>query len=227
MVLDAKALTWAANNDIDTAKLKKARVPIFGKWYFPEIPPGVPLVNLETGEQEVFPERMVAGEVIYVPAADLLRASLAPEGFSIRQVAVDTGGGSTRALRTMAQEPLLAMARPPGMETRAAIVPVDADQSLLPADPAALAGIHLPSASIAPFVMGLGFCIALLGAISHWIILVVGLLWMLAGSIVWIRIGLLEAGAAAAHAHGDHLDPADHSNDPDESEHSAEEAEPA
>ena len=71
MVLDAKALTWAAKNDIDTAKLKKAKVPIYGKWYFPEIPAGVPLVNLETGEQQVFPERMVAGEVIYVPAADL------------------------------------------------------------------------------------------------------------------------------------------------------------
>jgi len=83
MVLDAKALTWAAKNDIDTAKLKKARVPIYGKWYFPEIPPGVPLVNLETGEQQVFPERMVAGEVIYVLAADLSRVGLAPAGFSV------------------------------------------------------------------------------------------------------------------------------------------------
>ena len=49
MVLDAKALTWAARNDLDTAKLKKARVPIYGKWYFPEIPAGVPLVNHEGG----------------------------------------------------------------------------------------------------------------------------------------------------------------------------------
>src|SRR4029077_15989406 len=83
MVLDAKALTWAAKNDIDTAKLKKARVPIYGKWYFPEIPAGVPLVNLETGEQQVFPERMLAGEVIYVPAADLLRVGLAPADFAV------------------------------------------------------------------------------------------------------------------------------------------------
>src|SRR5437763_14505727 len=83
MVLDAKALTWAAKNDIDTAKLKKAKVPIYGKWYFPEIPPNVPLVNLETGEQEVFPERMVAGEVIYVPSADLIVAGLAPAGFTV------------------------------------------------------------------------------------------------------------------------------------------------
>src|SRR5258708_18651395 len=111
MVLDAKALTWAAKNDIDTAKLKAARVPIYGKWYFPEIPPGVPLVNLETGEQQVFPERMVAGEVIYVPAADLLRAKLGPEGFSVMDVAQALGAPS-RALRTIAPEPLLAMARP-------------------------------------------------------------------------------------------------------------------
>ena len=78
MVLDAKALTWAAKNEIDTAKLKKARIPIYGKWYFPEIPPNVPLINLETGEQQVFPERMIAGEVIFVPAADLQVAGLAP-----------------------------------------------------------------------------------------------------------------------------------------------------
>src|ERR1700736_990782 len=83
MVLDAKALTWAAKNDIDTAKLKAARVPIYGKWYFPEIPAGVPLVNLESGEQQIFPERMVAGELIYVPSADLVRAGLAPAGFSV------------------------------------------------------------------------------------------------------------------------------------------------
>src|SRR6202022_278939 len=110
MVLDAKALTWAARNDIDTAKLKKARVPIYGKWYFPEIPPGVPLVNLETGEQQVFPERMVAGEVIYVPAEDLSRVGLAPEGFSA--MAVPTAGVAEAApgpLVALAPEPLLAM----------------------------------------------------------------------------------------------------------------------
>src|SRR5919202_7139045 len=105
MVLDAKALTWAAQNNIDTAKLKAAKVPIYGKWYFPEIPAGVPLVNLETGEQEVFPERMIAGEVIFVPAADLVRADLAPEGFTIRDLPSETDGGGTRALRTIAPEP--------------------------------------------------------------------------------------------------------------------------
>src|SRR3982074_453347 len=86
MVLDAKALTWAAKNDIDTAKLKAAKVPIYGKWYFPEIPAGVPLVNLESGEQQIFPERMVAGEGIYVPAADLVRAGLVPADFSVMTI---------------------------------------------------------------------------------------------------------------------------------------------
>src|ERR1700704_472604 len=115
MVLDAKALTWAAKNDIDTAKLKRAKVPIYGKWYFPEIPPGIPLLNLESGEQQVFPERMVAGEVIYVPAADLARLGLVPEGVAV--VSVPSRGGEIAAgpLKPIAPEPLLAMARPPGM----------------------------------------------------------------------------------------------------------------
>jgi hypothetical protein len=198
MVLDAKALTWAAQNNIETAKLKAAKVPIYGKWYFPEIPPGVPLVNLETGEQQVFPERMVAGEVIYVPAADLQRAGLVPEGFSITDVSAE-GVGTTRALRTLAPEPLLAIARPPGLQRSTALVPLDGQQALVAEDTAAPAGIHLPRPSIAPFVLGVGFCIFLLGAITSPVILVVGLLWMLAGAIGWIRIGLLEQRAAAAH----------------------------
>ena len=198
MVLDAKALTWAAKNDIDTAKLKAAKVPIYGKWYFPEIPPGVPLVNLETGEQQVFPERMVAGEVIYVPAADLQRVGLAPAGFAVMDISAGPGGPS-RALRTVAPEPLLAMARPVGLPRSTALLPVDGQQALVDEDAADLAGIHMPSPSIAPLVLGVGFCILLLGAITSPIILVVGGLWMLAGAIGWIRIGLLEARATAAH----------------------------
>ena len=58
----------------------------------------------------------------------------------------------------------------------------------------------MPSHSDSPFVLGLGFCIAVLGIITHPIIVVVGLLWMLAGAIAWIRIGLLEARAAAEHS---------------------------
>jgi hypothetical protein len=199
MVLDAKALTWAAKNNIDTAKLKAARVPIYGKWYFPEIPADVPLVNLETGEQQMFPERMVAGEVIFVPAADLQRAGLLPEGFTTRG-APPGAEAATRALRAVAPEPLLAMARPVGLPRATPVYEVDGDQALVPQDPRELAGIHMPSPSIAPFVLGLGFCIVFLGLITNIVILVVGLLWMLAGAITWIRIGLLEARAAEAHS---------------------------
>ncbi len=203
MVLDAKALTWAAKNDIDTAKLKKAKIPIYGKWYFPEIPPGLPMVNLETGEQQVFPERMVAGEVIYVPAADLQRVGLAPEGFATMDVSAGVGPPS-RALQAIAPEPLLAMARPVGLPRSTAIVAVDGQQALAEADSADLAGIHLPSPSIAPLVLGVGFCILLLGAITSPVILIVGALWMLAGAIAWIRIGLLEE--RAGHGHDDEVE---------------------
>jgi hypothetical protein len=201
MVLDAKALTWAAKNDIDTPKLKKARVPIYGKWYFPEIPAGVALVNLQTGEQQIFPERMLAGEVIYVPAADLSRAGLAPQGFSVMSLPAVPTEAAGVALETIAPEPLLAMARPPGIAFGASmeLVPVDAQQTLVSQDASQLAGIHMPSASIAPFTLGVGFCIMLLGAITNVIIFVVGLVWMVAGAVAWIRVGLLEERAAAAH----------------------------
>jgi hypothetical protein len=203
MVLDAKALTWAAKNDIDTAKLKKAKIPIYGKWYFPEIPPNVALVNLETGEQHVFPERMIAGEVIFVPAAELQRAGLAPAGFSVMDARAPGAAPTGHAITAVAPEPLIAMARPAGLPREVVALELDGDQALASEDPAALAGIHMPSPSIAPFVLGLGFCLALLGLITNVIILIVGLLWMLAGAIAWIRVGLLEARAAAAHGHAE------------------------
>jgi hypothetical protein len=204
MVLDAKALTWAARNNIDTAKLKAAKVPIYGKWYFPEIPPDIALVNLETGDQQIFPERMIAGEVIFVPAADLIGAKLAPEGFT--ELTIKGLPPVERGLRTIAPEPLLAMARPPGYPTEDTFQPIEYPAAPAEADGAA-AGIHLPSPSIAPFVLGLGFCLVLLGVISSVLIVIVGLLWMLAGSVVWIRVGLQEA--RAAEAHGEALE-ADH-----------------
>ena len=199
MVLDAKALTWAGKNEIDTAKLKKAKVPIYGKWYFPEIPPNVPLINLETGEQQVFSERMVAGEVIYVPAADLQAAGLAPAGFSVMEVTAPGAETATRAIRTVAPEPLVAMARPPGLPRETEMMVSDGQQALVAEEPGALAGIHMPSASIAPFVLAIGFCLVFLGLITNVIILLTGLLWMLAGAIVWVRIGLLEYRAQHAH----------------------------
>jgi hypothetical protein len=200
MVLDAKALTWAGKNDIDTAKLKKAKVPIYGKWYFPEIPPNVALVNLETGEQQVFPERMLAGEVIYVPAIDLERAGLVPPDFRVMDVS-SASVESTRALRTVAPEPLIAMVRPPGVALATTLAEVDGEQMLIPEDPSELASIHMPSPSIAPFVLAIGFFLVFVGVITNVIFFIVGLLWMLAGAVVWIRVGLLESAAAAAHEH--------------------------
>ncbi len=200
MVLDAKALTWAAKNDIDTAKLKKAKVPIYGKWYFPEIPPNVALVNLETGEQESFRERMIAGEVMFVPAAELVRAGLAPADFA----AMDLPGPviliepESRAIRAIAPEPLFAMARPPGLPHEVAIVETDPDAELVTEYPPELEGVHMPMASVAPFVLAIGFCLAFAGLIISPIIVIAGLLWMAVGAVVWIRLGLLEYRASHA-----------------------------
>lgn len=197
MVLDAKALTWAGKNDIDTAKLKKAKVPIYGKWYFPEIPPNVALTNLETGEQVVFPERMIAGEVIFVPSADLARAGLAPTDFAPMDVVAAPGaeGLAARAIRTVPPEPLIAMVRPPGLPRETAMVPVEADGATAEPEPD-LSGIHMPSPSISPFVLAIGFCLAFVGLITNVVILIAGLLWMFAGAIAWIRVGVLEYRAA-------------------------------
>jgi hypothetical protein len=203
MVLDAKALTWAAKNDIDTAKLKKARVPIYGKWYFPEIPPNVALINLETGEQEIFPRRMIAGEVIYVPAAELQEAGLAPAGLAILEPPPEPGAAqepAERAIRAVPPEPLIAMVRPPGLPHPTTVLEVDGEQAVATERPAELEGIHFPSPSVAPFVFAIGFCLVFLGLITNVVILVTGLLWILAGAIVWIRIGVLEYRAAHAHA---------------------------
>src|ERR687885_1929187 len=78
MVLDAKAMTWASQNGIDTPTLKKLKIPIYGKWYFPEIPAGVVMVNLENGHLQTFRRPMRAGEILYVVRDDLRRARLGP-----------------------------------------------------------------------------------------------------------------------------------------------------
>jgi hypothetical protein len=220
MVLDAKALTWASQNNLDTAKLKAAKVPIYGKWYFPEILPGVRVINLETGERKVFDRPMVAGEVLWVPEEDLRRAGIGP----FAPGAEEKGGPTGQPVESHAPlathvaappEPLLAMTRPPiGVEARGATATTAATEravEVLELEDLSLGvGIHLPKASIAPFVLGVGFCIVGLGLITHPIILVVGVLWMIAGAIGWIRIGLLELREASAHhevAHEPHPEP--------------------
>jgi hypothetical protein len=78
MVLDVKFMDWAGAHGLDTAKLKAAKLAIFGKWYYPEIPSGVPLVNLRTGEARTFDVPMIAGETLWVAVDDLRRAGLFP-----------------------------------------------------------------------------------------------------------------------------------------------------
>jgi cytochrome c oxidase subunit IV len=78
MVLDSKALGWASQNGLDTAALKKAKVPIYGKWYFPDLPADVPLVNLQTGQVETFGQGYRAGAILYAKEEDLKRAKLGP-----------------------------------------------------------------------------------------------------------------------------------------------------
>ncbi len=205
MVLDVKAMSWAAQNDIDTAKLKAAKMPIYGKWYFPEIPANVPMVNLETGERRTFDERMIAGEVIWVAEADLRRARLGPFASVPSGEAAPPPSAAPAAPVVSAApvpvEPTIAMSRGAApAPAEMALTPL-ATVADAPADAAALAGIHLPRPSIAPFVLGVGMGIALLGLITHPIVLAVGLVWSLAGAIGWIRIGLLEARDAASHEH--------------------------
>lgn len=78
MVLDSKHMEWASRQGLETAALKKAKVPIFGKWYFPDLPANERLVNLSTGEVETFPAGFRAGAVLYVKEEDLKRAGIGP-----------------------------------------------------------------------------------------------------------------------------------------------------
>ncbi len=78
MVLDVKAMEWAGQRGIDTAKLKAAKVRVFGKWYYPVIPAGLKVVNLQTGQAVSYPQDMVAGEVLFAAEEDLRRAGLYP-----------------------------------------------------------------------------------------------------------------------------------------------------
>jgi cytochrome c oxidase subunit 4 len=78
MVLDSRQMDWGGRQGLDSAALKRAKVPIYGKWYFPDLPANEPLVNLSTGEIETFPAGYRAGAVLYVKEADLKKAGLGP-----------------------------------------------------------------------------------------------------------------------------------------------------
>jgi hypothetical protein len=196
MVLDVKALSWAARNEIDTAKLKTARVPMYGKWYFPEIPENVALVNLETGDRQTFNQPMLAGENVWVAVRDLKRAGLG--GFENEP---DEPEPEAPHVNIVHADPLIAMARLPGGDYLAApAYPqalLDAEEEPLPGP--LPEGVHMPLASISPMVLAVGISIALLGLITHVLVLLIGLVWVGVGAAGWIRIGQLESRAAATH----------------------------
>ena len=110
MVLDSKQMDWASREGLDTAALKRAKVPIFGKWYFPDLPDNVPLVNLSTGEVESFPAGYRAGAVLYVKEEDLKRAGLGP--YKAVGSGARPGCAGTPAAEAPAAEPVAVAAAP-------------------------------------------------------------------------------------------------------------------
>lgn len=184
MVLDAKAMEWAGANEIDTAKLKAAKVPVYGKWYHPDMPAGVPLVNLQTGEIETFGPGLRAGEVLYAPQAELRRARLGPYVESTQPASPSVASANVPTVEPAAGPSAEAVEKPPapspdGPRTTAY------DQSLAPGQ-----HIHLPGPSIYPLVLAFGLAIALIGVVAgppevRVMVVALGLVYLIAGAIGW------------------------------------------
>lgn len=191
MVLDARAMEWAAENGIDSAKLKAAKIPIYGKWYFPDVPADVPLVNLQNGHIRTFKTGLRAGEILFVPRDDLRRARLGPYAVLPEATPEEQAAAKAEAAE-QAREPVAEPPPPP---------PAWTDQPLPPGEE-----IHLPGPSIYPLIVGLGLSIALLGlAVKpvelRPIILLLGLVYLIVGGAGWAVEGQRERDAAGSH-HG-------------------------
>ena len=180
MVLDVKAMSWASENGIDTATLKRHKIPIYGKWYFPDLPAGVPLVNLENGHLQTFRTPMRGGEILYVLRDDLRRARLGPYASWTEPSATTTAAeGAAAAVAAEAAE------REPAR--RVEVIPP---------------GIHMPSPSIYPLVVGVGMAITLLGLVAGEIpvrimVTLLGLLWAVVGGVGWAVQGQRDRDAHA------------------------------
>ena len=197
MVLDAKAMEWANENGIDTAKLRAAKLPIYGKWYFPDIPANVPMINLRTGEIQSFSGGLRAGEILYVTRADLRRARLGPYA-SLPEVSPPA---------VAAAEPAAPVELAPAATSR-----TEQTQTVETDGPP---DVHRPGPSIYPLVLALGLSIALLGLVAgpielRVIVTLLGLVYLVAGAFGWIvqnrrREGLaVEAGSEHGGAPGLH-----------------------
>ena len=139
MVLDSKAMEWASGNGLDTAALKKAKVPIYGKWYFPDLPSGVPMVNLHTGQVEIFGPGYRAGAILYAKEEDLHRAKLGPYAAKPEAEAPEAEAEAGSAAPAPAAEPAPATApsgRAPAAGSVAAVAPAATEQptAALPSD---------------------------------------------------------------------------------------------
>ena len=142
MVLDSKQMDWASREGLDTAALKRAKVPIYGKWYFPDLPDNVPLVNLSTGEVESFPAGYRAGAVLYVKEEDLKRAGLGPY-----KAAASPAPAPAAPPPASAAEPV-AVAAAPAVPARPAEAPAPAPEPSAAHAPAPVA--HAAPAHVAP-----------------------------------------------------------------------------
>ena len=140
MVLDSKQMEWASRQGLETAALKKAKVPIFGKWYFPDLPANVPLVNLSTGEVETFPAGFRAGAVLYVKEEDLKRAGIGP----YKAAPAPAPQAAVAVAEPVAADAVAAPAKP-------AAKPATAAQAVAAAErPAPSPSLHKPAAHAAP-----------------------------------------------------------------------------
>jgi hypothetical protein len=205
VVLDAKAMDWAAQNGIDTAKLKAAKIPIYGKWYYPEIPAGVPLVNLKTGQIQTFGPGLRAGEVLYARRDDLRSARLGPYAAlpepkpatpPAEAAVAESAGTATAEVTAQAPAPETPVsAAPPTAEVaQAPPGPPPSPREVIVADEPLREGeeIHLPGGSIFPLVFGVGLAVAMLGLVAgpvevRVIIAALGLVYLLTGAIGWTR----------------------------------------
>ena len=182
MVLDARAMDWAAENGLDTKTLKAHKIPVFGKWYFPEIPAGEILVNLKTGQLQRFGSGMRAGEVLFVRRDDLREARLGP--YAKLDEVVAQGAAAAAAPEALPDQPAPAAPAAPASPFAELY-----DQSLPAGE-----RIHLPSSSIYPFVLGVGLAITMLGTvIGTWpdwmfaraLIVALGLIYVIAAGLGW------------------------------------------